>query len=159
DYAAHCRRFVDVASLKPLRIVADAANGMGGLVAPAVYGGLPVEIVPLYFELDGTFPHHPADPIQPANLEDLRRRVLDERADLGLAFDGDADRVFLVDDRAEPVSGSTTTALVARGMLRRFPGSKVIHNLICSKAVPEIVRESGGEPIRTRVGHSFIKKV
>ena len=156
-YAAHCRSFVDPAELRHLKVVVDTANGMGGLVVPAVYAPLPVEIVPLFFELDGTFPHHPADPIQAENLKDLRSRVLEEEADLGLAFDGDADRVFLVDDNAEPVSGSTTTALVARGMLRRHPGAKIIHNLICSRAVPEIIVEHGGHPIRTRVGHSYIK--
>ena len=113
----------------------------------------------LYPELDGTFPHHPADPIQPANLKDLQARVLETGADVGLAFDGDADRCFLVDDRAEPVSGSTTTAIVATAMLAKHPGSTILYNLICSKAVPEVIREQGGIPVRTRVGHSFIKAV
>lgn len=159
DYANHCRAFIDPGNLKPLKVVADAANGMGGMVAPAVFEGLPIELIPMFFELDGTFPNHPADPIQPENLADLKARVLVEGADLGLAFDGDADRVFIVDDQAQPCSGSLTTALVAKGILDRNPGEKVIYNLICSRAVPEVIREHGGEPVRTRVGHSFIKAV
>ena len=140
-------------------VVADTANGMGGLVAPAVFEGLPFEVDYLYPELDGTFPNHPADPIQAENLRDLQARVLELGADVGLAFDGDADRVFLVDERAQPVSGSLTTAIVASGVLDKHPGATILHNLICSKAVPEIVRERGGTPIRTKVGHSFIKQV
>jgi phosphomannomutase len=159
DYGAHVRSFVDESRLRPLRVVADTANGMGGLVVPAIFEALPFELTVLYPELDGTFPNHPADPIQPENLRDLRATVLDVGADVGLAFDGDADRVFLVDDRAEPMSGSLTTSIVAKGMLAKHPGEKVVHNLICSKAVPEVVRESGGVPVRTRVGHSFIKQV
>jgi phosphomannomutase len=156
-YADHVRSFVDSSLLKPLRIVADTANGMGGLVAPAVFEGLPFDVDYLYPELDGTFPNHPADPIQLENLVDLQAAVLERSADVGLAFDGDADRVFLVDEAARPVSGSLTTALVATGMLAKHPGATILHNLICSKAVPEIVAEHGGVPIRTRVGHSFIK--
>ena len=159
DYADHCRGLIDAEALRPLKVVIDTANGMGGLVVPAVYGPLRVDVVPLYFDLDGTFPHHPADPIQAENLITLQDTVLAEGADLGMAFDGDADRVFLVDDLAQAVSGSTTTAIVARAMLRRNPGAKVIYNLICSRAVPEVIRESGGVPIRTRVGHSYIKAV
>jgi len=159
DYARHVHSFVDVANLRPLKVVADTANGMGGLVVPAVFAGLPFELEILYPELDGTFPNHPADPIQPENLVDLQRRVLETGADIGLAFDGDADRVFLVDERAQPVSGSSTTAIVAAGMLERHPGATVVHNLICSRAVPEVIREHGGTPVRTRVGHSFIKQV
>ena len=140
-------------------MVADTANGMGGLVVPKVFEGLPCELSVLFGELDGTFPNHPADPIQPENLVALQKAVLDAGADIGLAFDGDADRVFLVDDRGEPVSGSTTTAIVAESMLRRAGGGTVVYNLICSKAVPEVIRENGGEPVRTRVGHSFIKQV
>jgi phosphomannomutase len=132
---------------------------MGGLVAPVVFAGLPFELDVLYGELDGTFPNHPADPIQPENLRDLQRRVLETGADVGLAFDGDADRVFLVDEQAEPVSGSTTTAMVAKAMLEKHPGATILYNLICSRAVPEVIRESGGTPVRTRVGHSFIKSV
>jgi phosphomannomutase len=158
-FADHVRSFVDVAALRPLRVVADTANGMGGLVVPAVFEGLPFELEILYAELDGTFPNHPADPIQPENQRDLQARVLATGADVGLAFDGDADRVFLVDERAELLSGSLTTAIVADEMLSREPGATIIHNLICSKAVPEVVREGGGTPVRTRVGHSFIKSV
>ncbi len=157
DFAAHVHSFVDRGALKPLRVVADTANGMGGLVVPAVFEGLPFELDLMYGDLDGTFPNHPADPIQPENQADLRARVLETGADIGLAFDGDADRVFLVDEKAELLSGSLTTALVASGILAKQPGSTVIHNLICSKAVPEVIREGGGTPVRSRVGHSFIK--
>nr|MCU0270865.1 phosphomannomutase/phosphoglucomutase [Acidimicrobiales bacterium] len=155
----HVHSFVDVAALRPLRIVADTANGMGGLVAPAVFAGLPFDVEIMYGELDGTFPNHPADPIQLENIADLRARVVETGADIGLAFDGDADRVFLVDDAGEPISGSTTTAIVAKVMLEKNPGSTILHNLICSKAVPEVITENGGTPVRTRVGHSLIKKV
>jgi phosphomannomutase len=157
-YADHVRSFVDVGVLKPTKVVADTANGMGGLVVPPVFRGLPVDLEILFAELDGTFPNHPADPIQPENLKDLQARVLDVGADVGLAFDGDADRVFLVDEKAQPVSGSLTTAMVAKAMLERHPGATIIYNLICSKAVPEVIRENGGIPVRTRVGHSFIKE-
>jgi phosphomannomutase len=158
-YAEHVRSFVDLRSLAPLSVVADTANGMGGLVVPRVFAGLPFRLRLLYPELDGTFPNHPADPIQPENLRDLQAAVLAERADVGLAFDGDADRVFLVDERAEPVSGSLTTALVARAMLAKHPGATVLHNVICSRVVPETILACGGRPVRTRVGHSFIKQV
>ena len=157
-FADHVRSFADLSALRPLRLVVDTANGMGGLVVPAVFDGLPFTVDHLYPELDGTFPNHPADPIQPENLRDLQARVLATGADLGLAFDGDADRVFLVDEQARPISGSTTTALVARGVLRREPGATILHNLICSKAVPEVVAEEGGVALRTRVGHSLIKQ-
>jgi phosphomannomutase len=159
DFAAHVRSFIDVRVLRPLKVVADTANGMGGVVVPAVFRGLPLQLEVLYPELDGTFPNHPADPIQPENLKDLMARVLDTGADVGLAFDGDADRVFLVDEQARPISGSLTTALVATSVLDRNPGATIIHNLICSKTVPEVIREHGGTPVRTRVGHSFIKQV
>jgi phosphomannomutase len=158
-FADHVRSFVDVSVLRPMKVVADTANGMGGLVVPAVFAGLPVELDVLYGELDGTFPNHPADPIQPENLRDLQARVLATGADVGLAFDGDADRVFLVDDRGEPLSGSTTTAIVAKGVLEKNPGATILYNLICSHAVPEVITENGGNPVRTRVGHSFIKAV
>ncbi|HEY5886733.1 MAG TPA: phosphomannomutase/phosphoglucomutase, partial [Acidimicrobiales bacterium] len=158
-FADHVRSFVDLDGLRPLKVVADTANGMGGLVVPAVFESLPFELEILYPELDGTFPNHPADPIQPENQADLQARVLATGADVGLAFDGDADRVFLVDEKAQLLSGSLTTAVVADEMLAREPGGTVIHNLICSKAVPEVVREAGGTPVRTRVGHSFIKAV
>jgi phosphomannomutase len=159
DYVDHVVAFVDPDRLEPLTVVADSANGMAGLVLPAIFERLPMKLVGLYLELDGTFPNHPADPIQPENQEDLRRAVTEHGADAGLAFDGDADRVFLVDERAQGVSGSLVTALVAEAMLEREPGARVIHNLICSWVVPEVIREHGGEPIRTRVGHSLIKKV
>jgi len=158
-YADHVLSFVDVSRFAPLTVVADTANGMGGLVLPAVFERLPVTLVHLYPELDGTFPNHPADPIDPENQRDLKREVLARGADVGLAFDGDADRVFLVDERAEGVSGSEVTALVAAAMLERAPGAPVVYNLICSWAVPEVILEHGGTPVRTRVGHSFIKQV
>jgi phosphomannomutase len=159
EFARHVRSFVDVAALGKLTVVADTANGMGGLVVPAVFRDLPFDLEILYPELDGTFPNHPADPIQPENQRDLKARVLERGADIGLAFDGDADRVFLVDENARGISGSLTTALVATRMLAREPGATVLHNLICSKAVPEVVRELGGTPVRTKVGHSYIKAV
>jgi phosphomannomutase len=158
EFAAHVRSFIDIAALRPLRVVADTANGMGGLVVPAVMGPLPFDLEILFPELDGSFPNHPADPIQPENLVDLKKAVLEHGADIGLAFDGDADRVFLVDERAEPVSGSLTTALVAVSMLEKHPGAVILHNLICSKVVPEMVAEHGGQAVRTQVGHSFIKQ-
>ena len=160
EFAAHVQGFVDRSKLRPLRVVADTANGMGGLVVPRVFDDLPFDLTILFQELDGTFPNHPADPIQPENLVSLQKAVLDADADVGLAFDGDADRVFLVDDQAQPLSGSLTTAIVARGILEHTgPGETVVHNLICSKAVPEVIREMGGTPVRSRVGHSFIKQV
>jgi phosphomannomutase len=157
DYAAHVHSFVDVNVIRPLRVVADTANGMGGLALPAVMKELPCQLEILYEELDGTFPNHPADPINPANQVDLVARVRATSADVGLAFDGDADRVFLVDEQGVGLSGSTTTAMLAATLLDRNPGATVIHNLICSRAVPEIVREHGGVPVVSRVGHSFIK--
>ncbi|HSL67112.1 MAG TPA: phosphomannomutase/phosphoglucomutase, partial [Actinomycetota bacterium] len=155
----HVLSLIDRSSIAPLTVVADTANGMGGLVVPPVMARLPVTFVHLYPELDGTFPNHPADPIQPENQQDLKRTVLEQGADIGLAFDGDADRVFLVDERAEGVSGSEVTALVAQAMLKRYPGAAIVYNLICSWAVPEVILENGGTPVRTRVGHSFIKQV
>jgi phosphomannomutase len=159
DYAAKVRSFVDGTALRPLTVVADTANGMGGLVVPAVFSALPFHLEVMFGELDGTFPNHPADPIQPENLVWLQERIRATGADVGLAFDGDADRCFLVDDQGVPLSGSTTTALVAAAMLEKHPGATVLYNLICSKAVPEIIRERGGVPVRTRVGHSYIKAV
>ncbi|HXQ18229.1 MAG TPA: phosphomannomutase/phosphoglucomutase [Acidimicrobiales bacterium] len=157
EYVAHVHSFIDRGSLRALTVVADTANGMGGLIVPLVFAGLPFEVEILYPELDGTFPNHPADPIQPENLEDLKAAVLARGADIGLAFDGDADRVFLVDERAAPVSGSLTTALVAATLLDKHPGSTVLYNLICSHVVPEVIEEHGGIAVRTRVGHSFMK--
>jgi phosphomannomutase len=159
DFVAHVHSFVDTSRLRPLKVVADTANGMGGYIAPKVFAGLPFDVEYLFQELDGTFPNHPADPIQVENLRDLQARVLATGADIGLAFDGDADRVFLVDEKAQPVSGSLTTALLAKGILAKHPGETILHNLICSKSVPEVIEESGGKPIRTKVGHSFIKAV
>ncbi len=161
-YAAHLRGLVDLSGIRPLRVVVDAGNGMAGYTVPAVLGdaalpALPLTIVPLYFELDGTFPNHEANPLEPKNLVDLQRQVVAEGADLGIAFDGDADRCFFVDATGAAVSPSAITALVATRELAREPGSRVIHNLITSRAVSEIIREHGGEPVRTRVGHSFIK--
>jgi phosphomannomutase len=158
-FVEHVLSFVDVANVQPLTVVADTANGMGGLIVPPVFERLPVTLIHLFPELDGTFPNHPADPIDPENQRDLKREVLASHADIGLAFDGDADRVFLVDERAEGVSGSEVTALVAKSVLEREPGAKIVHNLICSWAVPEVILENGGTPVRSRVGHSFIKQV
>jgi phosphomannomutase len=159
EFAAHVRSFVDTSRLRHLRIVADTANGMGGLVAPRVFDTLPFDVEILFGELDGTFPNHPADPIQPENQSSLRERVLESRADVGLAFDGDADRVFLVDEKGVGLSGSLTTSIVAKSMLAKSQGATILYNLICSKAVPEVITENGGIPVRTRVGHSFIKAV
>jgi phosphomannomutase len=159
EFADHVRSFIDLSKLRPLKVIADAGNGMGGLVVPEVFGGLPFDLEMMYAELDGTFPNHPPNPIEPENLRDLQARVLETGADVGLAFDGDADRVFLVDDKAQPVSGSTTATMVAAALLERTPGATILYNLICSKALPEIVEEKGGTAIRTRVGHSFIKAV
>jgi phosphomannomutase len=158
DYAEYLRSLVDLSGIRPLRVVVDAGNGMGGYTVPAVVEGLPLHVIPLYFELDGNFPNHEANPLDPANLVDLQVAVREHGADLGLAFDGDADRCFVVDERGEPVSPSAITALVATRELATEPGAVVIYNLITSQAVPEIVLEHGGRPVRTRVGHSFIKQ-
>ncbi|MFB7335427.1 phosphomannomutase/phosphoglucomutase [Streptomyces adustus] len=158
DYAAHLRSLVDLTSIRPLKVVVDAGNGMGGHTVPTVLAGLPLTVVPMYFELDGSFPNHEANPLDPANIVDLQKRVREEGADLGLAFDGDADRCFVVDEHGDPVSPSAITALVAARELARNGGrGVVIHNLITSWTVPEVVKENGGTPVRTRVGHSFIK--
>jgi phosphomannomutase len=158
-FVDHCLSVVDVSVLRPLKIVVDAGNGMGGKIVPPVFERLPVEVVPLYFELDGTFPNHPADPMQVENLADLIAAIKDNYADLGLAFDGDADRAFFVDEQGEPASGSLVTALVATEVLAAQPGAPIVYNLICSRVVPETISENGGTPIRSRVGHSFIKQV
>jgi phosphomannomutase len=162
EYAAYLRGLVDLTGIRPLKIVVDAGNGMGGYTVPAVLGdrvlsALPLTIVPLYFELDGTFPNHEANPLEPKNLRDLQDRVVTEGADLGLAFDGDADRCFVIDSAGAAISPSAITALIAVRELERHPGATVIHNLITSKAVPEVIREHGGTPVRTQVGHSTIK--
>ncbi|MFD5747950.1 phosphomannomutase/phosphoglucomutase [Streptomyces sp. NPDC127033] len=158
DYAAYLLSLVDLSAMRPLKVVVDAGNGMGGHTVPTVFAGLPLDVVPMYFELDGTFPNHEANPLDPKNIVDLQARVLAEGADLGLAFDGDADRCFVVDERGRGVSPSAITALVAARELAKHPGATVIHNLITSWSVPEVVREHGGTPVRTRVGHSFIKQ-
>jgi phosphomannomutase len=157
-YAEHLRTLVDISGNRRLKVVVDAGNGMGGHTVPVVLAGLPVDLVPMYFELDGSFPNHEANPLDPKNLVDLQKKVVEVGADIGLAFDGDADRCFVVDELGEPVPPSAVTALVAVRELAKHPGSTVIHNLITSWAVPEIVREHGGAPVRTRVGHSFIKQ-
>jgi phosphomannomutase len=156
-YAAHLKTLVDLSGIRPLTVAVDAGNGMAGYTVPKVFEGLPLEVVPLYFELDGNFPNHEANPIDPANLADLQQAVIKSGADIGLAFDGDADRCFVVDERGEIVSPSVLTALIAVRELSREPGATVIHNLITSRAVPEFIAEHGGVPVRTRVGHSFIK--
>jgi phosphomannomutase len=156
-YAQYLRKLVDISAIRPLTVVVDAGNGMAGHTVPKVFQSLPITLIPLYFELDGTFPNHEANPIEPENLRDLQRAVVEQHADIGLAFDGDADRCFVVDERGEVVSPSTLTALIAARELAREPGAAVIHNLITSRAVPEIIAEHGGVAVRTRVGHSFIK--
>lgn len=159
-FADHVVSFVDTTALRPIRVVADTANGMGGLIVPVVFERLPMmDIEVMYPELDGSFPNHPADPIQTANQKDLMARVTSGGFDIGLAFDGDADRVFVVDELGKGISGSTTTAMLAAAMLRTHPGATILHNIICSRAVPEIIREHGGVPVRTKVGHSNIKQV
>ncbi|MFE7783358.1 phosphomannomutase/phosphoglucomutase [Streptomyces nigrescens] len=158
DYAAHLRGLVDLSGIRPLKVVVDAGNGMGGHTVPTVFEGLPLELDAMYFELDGSFPNHEANPLDPKNIVDLQARVRETGADLGLAFDGDADRCFVVDENGDPVSPSAITALVAARELAKHPGGTVIHNLITSWSVPEVVRENGGNPVRTRVGHSFIKE-
>ena len=157
DYVAKVRSFVHVPKLRPLRVVVDAGNGMAGKIVPAVFKGLPVQIIPLYFELDGHFPHHPASPIEPQNMVDLQKAVLQNKADLGAAFDGDADRMFIVDEKGDLVGGDMVVALVARSLLRKNPGATILYNLICSRSVPELITREGGRPVRTRVGHSYIK--
>ncbi|MEU9113117.1 phosphomannomutase/phosphoglucomutase [Streptomyces sp. NPDC048483] len=158
DYAAHLRDLVDLTGIRPLKVVVDAGNGMGGHTVPTVFEGLPLELDALYFELDGSFPNHEANPLDPKNIVDLQARVRETGADLGLAFDGDADRCFVVDENGDPVSPSAITALVAARELAKHPGGTIIHNCITSWSVPEVVKENGGKAVRTRVGHSFIKE-
>lgn len=159
DYVEHCLSFIDVSALRPLRIAIDCGNGMGGLIVPAVFRRLPFEVIPLYFELDGTFPNHPASPIEPENMAAVQAAVRSHKADLGAAFDGDADRVFITDERGALVGGDMVTALVAKMLLRSHRGATVLYNLICSRGVPELIAAEGGRGIRTRVGHSIIKSV
>lgn len=157
EYAHHLLSLVDLSKMRPLKIVVDAGNGMGGHTVPTVFASLPILLTPLFFELDGSFPNHEANPIEPANMRDLQSAVIKSGADIGLAFDGDADRCFIVDERGEIVSPSTLTALIAARELERKPGSTIIHNLITSRSVKEVVEELGGRAIRSRVGHSYIK--
>jgi phosphomannomutase len=158
EYASYLRGLVDLSEMRAMKVAVDAGNGMGGHTAPAVFGPMPLDVLPLYFELDGSFPNHEANPLDPANLVDLQAYVRETGADVGLAFDGDADRCFVVDEKGDPVSPSAVTALVAQRELAKEPGASIIYNLITSHAVPELVTELGGVPIRTRVGHSFIKQ-
>lgn len=157
DFASHVLSFIDPQVVRPYTVAVDAGNGMGGLIAPKVLGRLPLHIIPLYFELDGRFPHHVPNPIEPENVRDLQRAIVENQADFGIAFDGDADRMFILDEHGQFVGGDMITALVAKALLRKYPGAKIVHNLICSRTVSEIIRAHGGVPIRSRVGHSFIK--
>ena len=159
EYVDYLLAFVDVSNIRPLKIVIDAGNGMGGYTAPAVFKRLNAEVIEMYFELDGTFPNHEANPIDPANLVDLQKAVKKHKADIGLAFDGDADRCFLVDEKGDLVNPSALTSLIATRELKRYPASNIIYNLISSRAVKEVVEENGGTAIRSRVGHSYIKKM
>ena len=159
EYVDHLLNLVDLSDIHPLKIVIDAGNGMAGHTAPAVFARLNCEVIPMYYELDGTFPNHEANPIDPKNLKDLQKAVKKHKADIGLAFDGDADRCFLVDENGELVNPSTLTALIAARELAKNPGASIIYNLISSRAVIEIVEENGGKAIRSRVGHSYIKKL
>jgi phosphomannomutase len=158
-FVDHCLSFIDRSALRPLKVAIDCGNGMGGLIVPAIFKHLPVEVIPLYFELDGNFPNHPASPIEPENMADVQRAVREHGADLGAAFDGDADRVFITDEHGDLVGGDMVTALVADMLLRRNPGATVLYNLICSRSVPEAIRARGGVPVRTQVGHSIIKAI
>ncbi len=157
DYVDHALSFIDVSKIKPLKIAVDAGNGMAGMVVPRVFKRLPCQLVPLYFELDGNFPNHPASPIEPENMVDLQKAVRENHADLGIAFDGDADRMFLVDEQGNLVGGDMVTALVSKNLLKKHPGATILYNLICSRSTPETIERAGGKAVRTRVGHSFIK--
>ncbi len=157
DYVQHALSFIDVSKIKPLKVVIDAGNGMAGMVMPRVFKFLPCELVPLYFDLDGNFPNHPASPIEPENMEDLQKKVREIGADLGAAFDGDADRMFPVDEHGNLVDGSMVTAIASESLLHKHPGSTILYNLIVSKSVPELINQLGGKAVRTRVGHSYIK--
>jgi phosphomannomutase len=157
DYVNHVLSFIDISKIKPLKVVVDAGNGMAGMIVPRVFQRLPCELVPLYFELDGNFPHHPASPIEPENMADLQKKVREVGADIGAAFDGDADRMFPVDEQGNIVDGSQVTEIVSNSLLRKSPGSTILYNLIVSKSVPALVERDGGKAVRTRVGHSFIK--
>src|SRR5215207_9752894 len=157
DYAEHCLSFINAEGLRPLKIVVDAGNGMAGKMLPPIFERLPFEYVPMYFELDGSFPNHPPNPIEPENIKELQERVVAEGADFGAAFDGDADRVFVVDEKGVTISGDLLATLVAKNVLEKEPRAAIIYSAVCSKALPELVRREGGRPIRTRAGHSIIK--
>ncbi len=157
EFAAHCLSFIDPATIKPFKIAIDAGNGMAGETVPYVFKHLACEVIPLYFELDGSFPNHPASPLEPENMVDLQAAVREHGCDLGVAFDGDADRMFIVDEKGDLIDGSTVTLLVALNTIRRHPGAKILYNLISSRSVPEQVAKAGGVPIRSQVGHSIIK--
>jgi phosphomannomutase len=157
DYAEHCLNFIDTEGLRPLKIVVDAGNGMAGKMLPPIFEKLPFEYVPMYFDLDGSFPNHPPNPIEPQNMEDLQKRVVAEGADFGVAFDGDADRCFVVTQKGETISGDILATLVAKNVLEKEPGAAIVYSAVCSKALPELVRREGGRPIRTKAGHSIIK--
>jgi phosphomannomutase len=157
DYINHALSFIDLNKIKPLKIAADAGNGMAGMILPRVFDRLPCELVPLYFELDGNFPNHPASPIEPQNMVDLQKAVRDNHADLGVAFDGDADRMFIVDEHGGLIGGDMVTALVSKNLLKKHRGATILYNLICSRSTPETIERAGGKAVRTRVGHSFIK--
>jgi phosphomannomutase len=157
DYAEHCLSFINTDGLRPLKIVVDAGNGMAGKMLPPIFEKLPFEYVPMYFELDGSFPNHPPNPIEPQNMEDLQERVVAEGADFGAAFDGDADRVFIVTENGVTISGDILATLVAKNVLEKEPGAAIVYSAVCSKALPELVRREGGRPIRTKAGHSIIK--
>ena len=157
DYAEHCLSFINTEGLRPLKIVVDAGNGMAGKMLPPIFEKLPFEYVPMYFELDGSFPNHPPNPIEPQNIEDLQERVVAESADFGVAFDGDADRCFVVTEQGVTISGDILATLVAKNVLEKEPGAAIIYSAVCSKALPELVRREGGRPIRTKAGHSIIK--
>jgi phosphomannomutase len=157
DYAEHCLNFIDTEGLRPLKIVVDAGNGMAGKMLPPIFEKLPFEYVPMYFELDGSFPNHPPNPIEPQNMEDLQERVVAEGADFGVAFDGDADRCFVVTEKGGTISGDILATLVAKNVLEKEPGAAIVYSAVCSKALPELVRREGGRPIRTKAGHSIIK--
>jgi phosphomannomutase len=158
-YANHVLSLIDVSTLRPLKVAVDAGNGMAGATAPEVFADLPIEVVPLYFDLDGSFPNHPANPIEPENIVDLQRAVIEHGCDLGVAFDGDADRMFLIDEKGEFIGGDMTTLMVAVSMLKKHPGATICYNLICSRSVPETITKLGGRAVRTPVGHSLIKAI
>ena len=157
DYAKHCLSFIQTEGLRPLKIVIDAGNGMAGKMVPPIFEHLPFEYVPMYFELDGSFPNHPPNPIEPENVRELQERVVAEGADFGVAFDGDADRCFIIDEKGTTISGDLAAALIAKNVLEKEPGATILYSAVCSKAFPELVEREGGKAIRTRAGHSIIK--